>query len=160
MAFPYLADVERLRMLISTVTVRFPSVGMNRLPRKATTHSDEARLYSTAPSIIDHVPWGEYLPEHECILLDDGVSVGAVYEIIPVGTEGRPETRLDEICNIAENALQDSLLNWMIINGWYSFSARMTLISLLYMDTIRAMSGQELREPHSLKPGWLNRSAT
>lgn len=29
-----LADVERLRMLISTVTVRFPSVGMNRLPGK------------------------------------------------------------------------------------------------------------------------------
>ncbi|EOS92558.1 hypothetical protein ETR_23838, partial [Erwinia tracheiphila PSU-1] len=73
------------------------------------TRADEARLYDTAPSIIDHIPWGEYLPEHQCILLDDGVSVGAVYEITPVGTEGRPASRLDEIRDVMENALQDSL---------------------------------------------------
>ncbi|TWD39066.1 conjugative transfer ATPase [Pantoea sp. SJZ147] len=73
------------------------------------THADESGLYATGPSIIDHVPWGEYLPEHQCILLDDGVSVGAVYEINPVGTEGRPEWRLAEIRNVVENALQDSI---------------------------------------------------
>jgi len=73
------------------------------------THADESGLYATGPSIIDHVPWGEYLPEHQCILLDDGVSVGAVYEINPVGTEGRPEWRLEEIRNVVENALQDSI---------------------------------------------------
>lgn len=73
------------------------------------TRAQEARLYDSQPSIIDHVPWGEYLPEHQCILLDDGVSVGAVYDITPVGTEGRPASRLEEIRDIVENALQDSL---------------------------------------------------
>ncbi|MEH4661154.1 conjugative transfer ATPase [Phytobacter diazotrophicus] len=73
------------------------------------TRSEESRLYDTGPSIIDHVPWGEYLHEHQCLLLDDGVSVGAVYEITPVGTEGRPESRLEEIRDVVENALQDSL---------------------------------------------------
>ncbi|EDU1414793.1 conjugative transfer ATPase [Salmonella enterica subsp. enterica] len=101
------------------------------------THSDEARLYSTAPSIIDHVPWGEYLPEHECILLDDGVSVGAVYEIIPVGTEGRPETRLDEICNIAENALQDSLPELDDHQWVVQFFCQDDSDLSTYMDTIR-----------------------
>jgi len=73
------------------------------------TRSDEARLYATAPSVIDHVPWGEYLAEHQCLLLDDGVSVGAVYEITPVGTEGRPASLLADIRDVVENALQDSL---------------------------------------------------
>ena len=73
------------------------------------THSEESRLYDTGPSIIDYVPWGEYLHEHQCLLLDDGVSVGAVYDITPVGTEGRPESRLEDIRDVVENALQDSL---------------------------------------------------
>jgi len=73
------------------------------------THSDEARAYGLQPSIIDYMPWGEYLPEGRCLLLDDGVSVGAVFEVIPVGTEGRPAERLEEIRDVVEDALQDSL---------------------------------------------------
>ncbi|HEI8458908.1 conjugative transfer ATPase [Proteus mirabilis] len=65
-------------------------------------------LYPNHTSFIDFLPWVEYLPNSQCLLLDDGVSVGAVFEAIPVGTEGRTETRLEEIRDIVEDAFQDS----------------------------------------------------
>ncbi|EOX0650047.1 conjugative transfer ATPase [Morganella morganii] len=72
------------------------------------TQSDTDKLYPVNPSFTDYLPWAEYLPESQCLLLDDGVSVGAVFEVIPAGTEGRTAARLDEIRDIAEDALQDS----------------------------------------------------
>lgn len=65
-------------------------------------------LYPNNTSFIDYLPWVEYLPESQSLLLDDGLSVGAVFELVPVGTEGRTEERLDEIRDIVEDALQDS----------------------------------------------------
>lgn len=71
--------------------------------------SDEATIYRANPSIIDYLPWVEYLEDGRCLLLDDGVSVGAVYQIEPVATEGRPVERLIEIRDQLEDAIQDSL---------------------------------------------------
>ncbi|WP_183060057.1 conjugative transfer ATPase [Salmonella enterica] len=65
-------------------------------------------LYPNNASFIDFLPWVEYLPESQSLLLDDGVSVGAVFEVVPVGTEGRTGERLEEIRDIVEDALQDS----------------------------------------------------
>ncbi|HEA0263627.1 TPA: TraC family protein [Salmonella enterica] len=45
------------------------------------TRRDEAKIYAHGPSFIDFLPWVEYLPEDECLLLDDGVSVGAVFSL-------------------------------------------------------------------------------
>ncbi|SVL68706.1 type IV secretory pathway, VirB4 component [Klebsiella pneumoniae] len=101
------------------------------------TRSEEAKLYETAPSIIDHIPRGEYLPEHQCILLDDGVSVGAVYEIIPVGTEGRPDSRLEEIRDVVENALQDSLPELDTHQWVVQFYCQDESDLMVYMDKIR-----------------------
>ncbi|HEY2454490.1 MAG TPA: conjugative transfer ATPase [Scandinavium sp.] len=98
---------------------------------------EEARLYANGPSIIDHVPWGEYLAGPQCILLDDGQSVGAVYEIIPVGTEGRPASRLDEIRDVVENALQDSLPE-LDAHPWVvQFFCQDDTDLSAYMDSIR-----------------------
>ncbi|WP_368938551.1 conjugative transfer ATPase, partial [Morganella morganii] len=72
------------------------------------TQSDTDKLYPVNSSFVDYLPWAEYLPESQCLLLDDGVSVGAVFEVIPAGTEGRTAARLDEIRDIVEDALQDS----------------------------------------------------
>lgn len=66
-------------------------------------------LYHKNPSFVDHLPWVECLDEAQCLLLDDGVSVGAVYRIMPVATEGRSEARLEEIRDQLEDALQDSI---------------------------------------------------
>ncbi|SYK20935.1 type IV secretory pathway, VirB4 component [Klebsiella pneumoniae] len=40
--------------------------------------SDEQARYHREPPLIDYLPWVEYLPSSQSILLDDGVSVGAV----------------------------------------------------------------------------------
>ncbi|MCT8354538.1 conjugal transfer protein TraC, partial [Photorhabdus kayaii] len=55
-----------------------PSVGVaGREPIKRPgkmTHADEVALYNSSPSIIDYLPWAEYLDEEKCLLLDDGLS--------------------------------------------------------------------------------------
>ncbi|WP_323872831.1 conjugative transfer ATPase [Xenorhabdus doucetiae] len=71
--------------------------------------ADEAAIYRANPSIIDYLPWVEYLADAQCLLLDDGISVGAVYRIDPIATEGRPVARLLEIRDQLEDAIQDSL---------------------------------------------------
>ncbi len=72
------------------------------------TRQDEAKVYHACPSVIDFLPWVEYLDEEQCLLLDDGVSVGAVYEVSPAATEGRTAERLEQIRDTVEDALQDS----------------------------------------------------
>jgi len=101
------------------------------------THGDEAKTYRTAPSIIDYLPWGEYLNAERCLLLDDGLSVGAVYEVIPVGTEGRPAERLEEIRDVVEDALQDSLPE-LDSNQWVvQFYCQDETDVTAYMDKLR-----------------------
>ncbi|MBP2834725.1 conjugative transfer ATPase [Dickeya parazeae] len=69
---------------------------------------DEERLNHANPSIIDFLPWVEYLDREQCLLLDDGISVGAVFELTPVATEGRTDDRLEQIRDTVEDAIQDS----------------------------------------------------
>ncbi|HCB0653531.1 TPA: conjugative transfer ATPase [Klebsiella pneumoniae] len=72
------------------------------------TRQDEQRLYHSNPSIIDYLPWVEFLDDEQCLLLEDGISVGAVYDVTPIATEGRTSDRLDQIRDTVEDALQDS----------------------------------------------------
>ncbi|MCW9527752.1 conjugative transfer ATPase [Klebsiella grimontii] len=72
------------------------------------TVKDEKQVYHANPSIVDYLPWAEFLDREQCILLDDGVSVGAVFDITPVATEGRTDDRLEQMRDTVEDALQDS----------------------------------------------------
>ncbi len=76
--------------------------------RSHSTHADEEALYAKAPSFIDLLPWVEFLPDSQCLLLEDGESVAAFYELTPVGTEGREASWLKTVRDALENALQDS----------------------------------------------------
>ncbi|EOB5442446.1 conjugative transfer ATPase [Yersinia enterocolitica] len=78
-----------------------------RRPGKMTV-KDEKQVYHANPSIVDYLPWAEFLDCEQCILLDDGVSVGAVFDITPVATEGRTDDRLEQMRDTVEDALQDS----------------------------------------------------
>ncbi|MFV1478601.1 conjugative transfer ATPase [Serratia marcescens] len=78
-----------------------------RRPGKMTVR-DEQQVYHANPSIVDYLPWAEFLDREQCILLDDGVSVGAVFDITPVATEGRTDDRLEQMRDTVEDALQDS----------------------------------------------------
>lgn len=77
-------------------------------PVRATV-ADEQKLYDDkSPSFTQFLPWVEYQPKQQSFLLEDGRSVGAVFEIRPVGTEGREPEWLEAIRDLIENALQDS----------------------------------------------------
>ena len=64
-------------------------------------------LYSPLPSFVDHMPWVEAIEGKKAILLEDNNSVGAVFEILPRGTEGRTEEYLLDVRDTIEDALQD-----------------------------------------------------
>lgn len=86
-----------------------PLPGKKKASRgKAATLADEQALYDVSPSFADLLPWVEYLPESGSMLLDDGESVAAFFELIPVGTEGREAQWLLQVRDALENALQDS----------------------------------------------------
>ena len=72
------------------------------------THADEQALYAKTPSFVDMLPWVEFLPDSQCMLLEDGESVAAFFELTPVGTEGREASWLKTVRDALENALQDS----------------------------------------------------
>ncbi|WP_022964703.1 conjugative transfer ATPase [Halopseudomonas pelagia] len=75
---------------------------------KPATQADEQVLYRRAPSFVSLLPWVEYLPDSRCMLLEDGQSVAAFFELTPLGTEGREALWLAQARDSLENALQDS----------------------------------------------------
>ena len=76
--------------------------------RRPATRADEQRLYAAPPSFVDLLPWVEYLPDSQSLLLEDGHSVAAFFELSAVGTEGRELDWLCSVRDVLENALQDS----------------------------------------------------
>tara|TARA_B100000614_G_C14564027_1_gene498286 strand:- start:11011 stop:13806 length:2796 start_codon:yes stop_codon:yes gene_type:complete len=86
-----------------------PTPGHHRdSKRSAATQADEQHLYDVKPSFVDLLPWVEYLPDSQSLLLDDGESVAAFFELTPIGTEGRESQWLLQARDALENALQDS----------------------------------------------------
>ncbi|MCL2344578.1 MAG: conjugative transfer ATPase [Desulfobulbus sp.] len=75
---------------------------------RAATTADEQTLYDVAPSFVTLLPWVEYLPQSQAMLLEDGQSVAAFFELTPLGTEGREAAWLAQARDALENALQDS----------------------------------------------------
>jgi conjugative transfer ATPase len=69
--------------------------------------SDETKLYNHNPGFCDLLPWVEYLRDSQCFLLEDGRSVGAIYELAPIGTEGRELSWLakarDSVLTVLQN---------------------------------------------------------
>ena len=76
-------------------------------PRRGVPPTVEASMYRPARSFVDHLPWAEALDDGT-VLLEDGRSVGAVWEIEPRGTEGRGGAWLAEVRNGLHDVLQDS----------------------------------------------------
>lgn len=87
-----------------------PAPGAWRNPRRpSATVADEQRLYDVAPSFVGMLPWVEFLPNSQSLLLEDGKSVAAFFELTPIATEGRETLWLDQVRDALENALQDCL---------------------------------------------------
>ncbi|MBU4634040.1 conjugative transfer ATPase [Pseudomonas chlororaphis] len=76
--------------------------------QKPATTADVANLYNVNPSFVDLLPWVDFLPGEKTMLLEDGVSRAAFFELTPIGTEGRAPEWLRKARDALENALQDS----------------------------------------------------
>jgi len=66
-------------------------------------------LYARPPSFTPFLPWVEYLPDSQCFLLEDGVSVGALFDLTPVGTEARTRPFMVALRNAIQTALSEAL---------------------------------------------------
>ncbi|WP_256662318.1 TraC family protein [Klebsiella variicola] len=75
---------------------------------KPLTVSQYQQIWAHPPSFAAFLPWVDWLDGDRCLLLEDGHSVSAVYELTPFTTEGRKEARLAEIRDQVEDALQNS----------------------------------------------------
>ena len=67
------------------------------------------RLYRRPPSFTDLLPWAEYLPESRAFLLEDGISIGALFELTPVGTEARTPRFMAGLRDAIQTALTDAI---------------------------------------------------
>jgi conjugative transfer ATPase len=77
-------------------------------PRPLTT-ADVKALYARPPSFTDFLPWVEYLPDSRCFLLEDGVSVGALFELTPAGTEARTPGFMAELRDAIQTAITEAI---------------------------------------------------
>ena len=73
------------------------------------TTASVKRLYDRPPSFTDLLPWVEYDPDSRTFLLEDGISVGALFEIIPIGTEARTPQFMTQLRDAIQTALTDAI---------------------------------------------------
>ena len=64
-------------------------------------------LYQRPPSFTDLLPWMEYNPDSQTFLLEDGISVGALFELTPAGTEARTPAFMTQLRDAIQTALTD-----------------------------------------------------
>ncbi|MFB3079773.1 MAG: TraC family protein, partial [Lysobacterales bacterium] len=67
------------------------------------------QLYREPSSFTDLLPWVEYDPDSACFLLEDGISVGALFELVPVGTEARTTAFMTQLRDAIQSALTDAI---------------------------------------------------
>lgn len=78
--------------------------------KRATVKSaDVEKLYERPPSFTDLLPWTAYLPDSKSFVLDDGISVAALLELAPLGTEAASEQYLTDLRDLVQVALVDAL---------------------------------------------------
>ena len=67
------------------------------------------QLYERPSSFTDLLPWREYNPASRTFLLEDGISVGALFEITAAGTEARTPEFMAQLRDAIQTALTDAI---------------------------------------------------
>jgi conjugative transfer ATPase len=75
--------------------------------KKPPTSLESMRMYGRPSSFVQKLPWYEFQNDSQTILLDDGKSVGAVFDVVPIATEGRSYSWLQTRRDLIQDALQD-----------------------------------------------------
>ncbi|KAA1192709.1 conjugative transfer ATPase [Pseudohalioglobus sediminis] len=65
--------------------------------------------YTRPPSFTDLLPWMEYLPESKAFLLEDGISLGALFEVTPVGCEARTPAFMTQLRDAIQTAINEAI---------------------------------------------------
>ena len=65
--------------------------------------------YQRPPSFTDLLPWMEYIPESKAFLLEDGVSLGALFEVQPVGCEARTSAFMTQLRDAIQIAINETI---------------------------------------------------
>jgi len=87
------------------------------LKRVKPTKRDYVRAYDSGASFTDLLPYLEYLPKSQQLLLTDGVTRVAMYELEPVPTEGRSKEVLEKAVEDIERMVSDSFPEH-VTNPW------------------------------------------
>ncbi|HEB99708.1 MAG TPA: conjugative transfer ATPase [Thiotrichales bacterium] len=98
-----------LQALIPGAGAKHDGGGADAPAGRPVTRGDAARLYQRPPSFTDLLPWMEYLPDERCFLLEDGCSVGALFELTPTGVEARTPGYIEGVCDGLQSALTDAV---------------------------------------------------
>lgn len=65
--------------------------------------------YTRPRSFTDLLPWMEYLPDSKAFVLEDGVSVGALFEVEPVGCEARTPDFMTQLRDAIQTAINEAI---------------------------------------------------
>ena len=76
---------------------------------KPITRREVMALYERPDSFTDLLPWVEYDPGSQCFLLDDGRSVGALFEIFPISSEARPDESMQLLHQRLQHIITDAI---------------------------------------------------
>ncbi len=109
------------------------------------TKADRAKLYGEMRSFSDFLPYSEWLVEEQMILMDDLVSVGAMWEIEMVPTEAVKKEQLENV----EEAINDALGS---INLNYLSEGQYVLSTYTVNDYTLAHDLEEIKT--SIHPKW------
>ncbi|MGR3808205.1 conjugative transfer ATPase [Pasteurella testudinis] len=81
---------------------------INFVKRNAYLMKTHQQAQKQESSFVSRLPWVEFIDDQQVMLLEDGRSLGAVFEIKPNGTEGRSVEYLESIRTQIKDALQDA----------------------------------------------------
>ncbi|MCO2458455.1 conjugative transfer ATPase, partial [Pseudomonas aeruginosa] len=95
---------ERYLARLAAMGIPLPNTGS----KNGATQAQASRLYDHDPSFVDLLPWAEYLPDEQVMLLEDGRSRAAFFELVPLGTEGRDSNWMQNARDALKEALQNS----------------------------------------------------
>ena len=70
---------------------------------------DAKAIYDRPPSFTDLLPFSEYVGKTRSFLFEDGVSVGALFELTPVGAEARTPAFMSALRDALETAITDAI---------------------------------------------------
>ncbi|MEQ1636822.1 MAG: conjugative transfer ATPase [Methylococcales bacterium] len=142
--------------------IQKPPLGNDQQRRRAVdkppTKARIKQMYRQPASFTNLMPWLEYGPEGQCFLLDDGISVAALFEVEPVATEGRTEEYLrefrDKLQTVLTSLPEEYGNPWVVqfylqdvpglsdmaknVRGYVKGRARDSELTKSYLDTLEA----------------------